>query len=61
MLIAVSELNLEVVHAVLIESEDVEILVNELRSKMLSRISTVATTDEKKLDVSVVFNILFPS
>lgn len=52
LLTAVSELNLEVVHAVLVETEDVTILVNELRLKMLQRISSVETADVKKMDVS---------
>lgn len=52
LLTAVSELNLEVVHDVLIETEDVNILLDELRTKMLERIATVETEANKKMDVS---------
>ena len=55
LLTAVSELNLEVVHDVLVETEDVNILLDELRTKMMERIATVESEAHNKMDVSCVW------
>eukprot|EP01034_Spumella_vulgaris_P022807 gene22807-28972_t len=51
LLTAISELNLEVVQEVLVETEDTNVLLDELRRKMLERIESITTVDMDKMQI----------